>query len=1210
MSRPTLTLRQIAVHRFLGIPDRRLGFDVPATGEFCSGINIVYGPNASGKTTTGRAIQELLWPGSQESSAVALSGDWFLDAVSWSTSVEAGRVRWLCDGNVSPPPPLPPATDKRQYWFALHELLQAEDRELAEAVQYEIYGGLDLKSAAEELGFEKRIPKTNIKAYQNYQQAEAEVRQVLQNQRELKQEAEKLNKYRRELVAADRAREMVGLYQALLKYRKADTELQELQRQIKEFDSRLEHFHGTESESFADLSQRLTDNCEARRQFEAEHREAKQRCSATGFDSATCPQPETIKSLKELQDKIQNIESQMSRTRKECAGLTAKENSLVSHIADGARPEKLPEINAGVMQRITEFARDCEEWSTAYQAAQRYHELLAVDNSDNHKALRIEHSIQLLIQWLQLDVQTAPPASGVPAKIPITASVFVFVMVLLAGIFISPWWLIASIIPVFMALLCVIPGNKELLYEKQAVRKEYEKNSDLPSPGDWCPEAINKTLGELASELANQKLLQLRDDTARAQKTLLDGLIKQEQQLKTKKTELETQTGLAVDIRNPALAYLAERVSTWQQVHGDRIEAEAELDQMATEKQELSNKASTAIKECCTAIPSSSEELNAIIDSVEERVTQFRDAQRDMQGTEKQLQHLNEEVQIIHHQLNKLLQRTGIRQLADNDDPQALDAAEHELQTLAAQFKAYSETRENLNNAERQRRERRTEIGQAPGFKVELLDLPQAKIEAELHDAKAAIERSDDLRKTIAGLESRVATAKQQSALENALDTRENAGAALNDLYDSVTAKAAGNAILNYIREHHQKDASQIMTKAGAYLSRITRGQWELDMRPGKVGGGAAFLARNTENNLARKLDELSSATRVQLLLAVRLAFVETLEGSHTRLPLILDETLSNSDSERETAAMQALVEIARTGRQIIYFTAQQDEAQKWLTLLNPNTVKPIGDGPGIIRTGEIDAPDTPPHTVPLALCVIQTGNLRLQAENLPESVPELRAKPPVPPPEKNMTYDDYGRLLKVPAWDPGLARHQALHLWYILPDKQSLFTLLSAGYYNWGQLKLLFRHDGENTLQSLGIDKPAFLIHYAQAAAALLEKAAELQLIGQNRCLNRDDLYRSPVNNSKYIDEVADCAESVNGDPQKLLELLTNKAVTGFGPKMIARLQAYLEDEGFIDPRAELSNDAFQAELDRCAADHPGTNGITRNDVLKILSRLAGCGT
>ena len=57
MSEPTLTFERLNIRRMPGFDLR--GFTLE---ELSPRVNVVYGPNASGKTTTATALNALLWP--------------------------------------------------------------------------------------------------------------------------------------------------------------------------------------------------------------------------------------------------------------------------------------------------------------------------------------------------------------------------------------------------------------------------------------------------------------------------------------------------------------------------------------------------------------------------------------------------------------------------------------------------------------------------------------------------------------------------------------------------------------------------------------------------------------------------------------------------------------------------------------------------------------------------------------------------------------------------------------------------------------------------------------------------------------------------------------------------------------------------------------------------------------------------------------------
>src|SRR5690606_25685238 len=127
--------------------------------------------------------------------------------------------------------------------------------------------------------------------------------------------------------------------------------------------------------------------------------------------------------------------------------------------------------------------------------------------------------------------------------------------------------------------------------------------------------------------------------------------------------------------------------------------------------------------------------------------------------------------------------------------------------------------------------------------------------------------------------------------------------------------------------------------------------------------------------------------TRVQLLLAVRVAFVETQEQG-ARLPLVFDEVLANSDDDRAQAAIEAVMALARAGRQVFYLTAQWDEVSRWQRAL---------DGAGLDHR------------------FIDLAEVRRLAAAGRRPLPAMGPARLAPPAPGGCTYQEYGQLLQVP---------------------------------------------------------------------------------------------------------------------------------------------------------------------------------------------------
>ena len=156
---------------------------------------------------------------------------------------------------------------------------------------------------------------------------------------------------------------------------------------------------------------------------------------------------------------------------------------------------------------------------------------------------------------------------------------------------------------------------------------------------------------------------------------------------------------------------------------------------------------------------------------------------------------------------------------------------------------------------------------------------------------------------------------------------------ALENVRQEKASKAVGQAILDNLRENAIKNAPPVFQRAEENFRRVTDERYTLIIPQDNI-----FRARDNQRGLDFDLTELSSATRVQLLLSVRLAFVETQE-TNFRLPITLDETLANSDDHRAQAIIRTMSTLA-ADRQIFYFTAQQDEVDKWCDYVRPDLLK------------------------------------------------------------------------------------------------------------------------------------------------------------------------------------------------------------------------------------------------------------------------------
>lgn len=281
----------------------------------------------------------------------------------------------------------------------------------------------------------------------------------------------------------------------------------------------------------------------------------------------------------------------------------------------------------------------------------------------------------------------------------------------------------------------------------------------------------------------------------------------------------------------------------------------------------------------------------------------------------------------------------------------------------------------------------------------------------------------------------------------------------------------------------------------------------------------AEFVAR--EGDRTRTLDQLSEGTRLQLLMAVRLAYVEHQEGPDgIQLPLFLDEVLANSDDTRAQAILEAIKVMAGTGRQIFYFTAQQDEVAKWRRL-----------GPGGIQI--------------LDLAEVRNLGARRLA---PLPAVDL-TRPPVPEPGEDSLLD-YARRLGAAGpslWTP-LSQQ---HAWLAFAEGQqhALHVLLQGGFETLGQVR--------NFLGTQITPKAIALL----TTIEILEQAqADLQG-ARPRPLSPAFLESAEIPKFGDMGGVAAVFRECGNDPRALLDCV----IPGVGPARKESLKDWLQKGGFL---------------------------------------------
>jgi uncharacterized protein YhaN len=139
---------------------------------------------------------------------------------------------------------------------------------------------------------------------------------------------------------------------------------------------------------------------------------------------------------------------------------------------------------------------------------------------------------------------------------------------------------------------------------------------------------------------------------------------------------------------------------------------------------------------------------------------------------------------------------------------------------------------------------------------------------------------------------------------------------------------------LQRFEEHHQP---RLLLEVGRWLKRLTRGRY-VQLQQSLQEPGVIRIV--DEHGKARTPDELSTGTREQLFLAMRLAYVTDYSLRHDPLPMVLDDVLVNFDEDRARETLQALVEFSEVA-QVIVLTCHRRTVE---------LAQSVSDGIGILE--------------------------------------------------------------------------------------------------------------------------------------------------------------------------------------------------------------------------------------------------------------------
>ncbi len=1141
-----MILRRLAVTRLPGI---REPFEIEAAGK---GLHVIFGPNGIGKSSICRAVEGLYWEDRGESRQTLVSGEFKWGGATWRGEREGSTVRWRRgdEGNVSPG--FPPSHTYRCFFLHLRDLVDlspGSTSDIAQEIRRQMSGGFDLEAIASNF-FPPVKQRRRRRERDKYNDASNQVQKATVDQSKLQSRVDQLEQLKSQLKVAEKAAARlvhVGRAIGLANRREKLTGNRE---KLSAMPVALAKLTGQEHDHVDKRQKRLTTLGERARELERELRDARAEQKKSGLTRRL--EKADLAIWRENADELGRIKLKLEASSIELEG--ARNKLVLALGAVGGNLVEKAALSLPNHAELFELLRDRHRHESRVAAIEERLRLLnRVDHSgeDHQDIEELRNAINALRSWLR-----APQPQSLRVKIRARWPWLLAALVMLlagAGLasFAADSLVLLAAFGAGIALAALFVGERKGLDGRRSVARSAFEKVGLEEPSAWDAPAVQTRLQSLegrAAELeASTVRARDRDVEREARAAELEGLREKEPALELRRQELGAILGLNELRPDAELVDFARALDQLRLACGEHEAAAGRLQRLESIHTSRLAEVADFLEHHGEPRPSDAVASKAWLNRLADRNERHEKALAEEQKANRQLK---ENTADQDSTLASIARVYAEARLDDGDLPG--------LMSLLAELTQYRELTKQKVDLESKIDLDRSELERVGELELAQLDgqsLDSLKVELEKLAARAG-QLGDD----IADVTVRMNQARSGHTLQDLIAVREGARAGLRDLRDQALFRAAGGFLMEKVEQEFERTRMpRVFERARDHFSGFTRHNYELRLEKGN--GVSRLFAIELKGRRRRELQELSDGTRAQLLLAARIAFAEEVEKGRVRpLPLFLDEALDQSDPQRFEAIARSLGCIARDQqRQIFYLTSDPLDVDRIRAALGKENCD---------IASEIDL-----------------GRMRNRSASVsgPQAL-TVEPAPPVPGPD-GLSSEKYGAALGVPAFRPALGSSEQ-HVFYVLwDDLELLREFLAHGIEQAGQWRTV-----SGTVLAERLGGGSTTVAEIGSRLALLEIFCELWKQGRGRSIDSDALHDSDAISSVFLSKVVDIAKELEGDAQRLLDLLrerTDRRLKGFRTKSIEQLTSYLIEHEYLDARPILS----ESELQLLALATPAAN-------------------
>ncbi len=1130
--------------------------------DLAANINIIAGPNASGKSSTARIIQQIIWH--NKTKGLVVDGSVEIEDEPWEIKIDSDNIKIQRDGKDDEFVGLPAVEESSRYMLALHELVMDDEDNLAKEIVKQSIGGYDLDSAQENLGYSSSIKNKSASEFKAFTSTEKKFKEIREKQKKLKNEEETLNELYSAKEKSQLAIKLNDLYKKVVEYLEAKVKFDQLSAKYEEFPGALEKVTGEEFTNIEEFEKQIEDGNNAIEQAKEEIDKSEELLTSLkipeeGISELVLNELETrVSGLIELNREIKEKDEKIE-------GFHTKELEALKSIDESIDPSGWEGLNLEDVGNLDKFLLD------AHQILGEKEYLLAENNALEKEIENIGNNIgntEILSQgitslgnWLKEQNSTIGIARWI-----ITVLSILGIITASATFFIGwPGLLGIALITVLFIYAWFFEKGKHRESTTKFREQDYIKTGLTP-PSKWdtksVAEQIDVLIGELKTakwqEKINLEFINSSDNLEKLQNRL-DPLNKRRDEWIEK-----LQAAPAFPTENSkvfsGLYWFLIYVKDWQSAHTELEALKAQIIQLQSTYDKELIKINELLVKSYAEKAKDDIQAKIIITELKEKETTHRDESLKISQKREQIEERENQIKKNSDKLLEIYNKLDVE-----------NEGKEEVRNLVQQLLEYKQVKEEVYAATVGLAEKELNLkNQSLYGEYEQRIIGLSINKAQELEEKMSVEASklEGISEEITKIETSIQNIMKGHELEDVLTEKEEALNNLEQLYEINLSSITGNLINDQLKkETSEQNRPKVFKYANELLNRITNGRYALRLEEKEE---PAFRVYDTVLKLGQDLNEISTGTRVQLLLAIRLAFVETQESS-IKLPLLADELLANSDDERAKAVIESLVEISRAGRQIFYFTAQDDEVWKWDQFLKEQS--------------------------DLNYKVFQLSGSNKSSVNHLDYQSELESFKllhQVPSPD-GKSHKEYRKEIQIEPYNILIQDCNQLHLWYLMDDIDLLYVCLKRGIKYWGQMDSFLKNNGK--LKQLN---KSIMLHIREKIK-LLERFQELYRRGRPKQIDREVLEQSGAISSSFIDRVNDKLVELKGNPKELIQMLRNGGISRFGQNKTEDLEQYLSNKEYIDSLEPLEKEDILVQLNAIISNMD----IDIPDAEKFINRI-----